>query len=53
MKNEECASVKDSLIDLIAKIGEKITLRRAKFFDKKMVLILVMYTVLSKKILAK
>ncbi|MDC1096564.1 translation elongation factor Ts [Pelagibacteraceae bacterium] len=32
MKNN--ISVKDNLIDLIAKIGEKITLRRAKFFDK-------------------
>ena len=31
MKNN--TSVKDNLIDLIAKIGEKITLRRAKFFD--------------------
>jgi len=28
-------SVKDNLIDLIGKIGEKITLRRAKYFDKK------------------
>jgi len=26
--------VKDNLVNLIAKIGEKITLRRAKFFDK-------------------
>jgi len=33
MKNK--MTVKDNLIDLIAKIGEKITLRRAKFFDKK------------------
>jgi len=33
MKNE--ITVKDNLIDLIAKIGEKITLRRAKFFDKQ------------------
>ena len=33
MKNN--ISVKNNLIDLIAKIGEKITLRRAKFFDKK------------------
>ena len=33
MKNKN--SVKDSLIDLIAKIGEKITLRRASFFEKK------------------
>tara|TARA_B100001559_G_C16340848_1_gene547983 strand:+ start:7 stop:849 length:843 start_codon:yes stop_codon:yes gene_type:complete len=33
MKNN--ISVKDNLIDLIAKIGEKITLRRAKFFSKK------------------
>ena len=33
MKNK--ITVKDNLIDLIAKIGEKITLRRAKFFDKE------------------
>ena len=33
MKNE--ITVKDNLIDLIAKIGEKITLRRAKFFNKE------------------
>jgi elongation factor Ts len=32
MKND--ITVKNNLIDLIAKIGEKITLRRAKFFDK-------------------
>ena len=32
MKND--ISVKDNLIDLIAKIGEKITIRRAKYFDK-------------------
>ena len=31
MKNK--VSVKDNLVDLIAKIGEKITLRRAKFFN--------------------
>ncbi len=33
MKNN--VSVKDNLIDLISKIGEKITIRRSKFFDKK------------------
>ena len=33
MKNN--ISVKDNLIDLIAKIGEKITLRRSFFFDKE------------------
>ena len=33
MKNN--ISVKDNLVDLIAKIGEKITLRRGSFFDKK------------------
>jgi elongation factor Ts len=33
MKNN--ITVKDNLIDLIAKIGEKITLRRSKFFEKK------------------
>ena len=32
MKNN--ISVKNNLIDLIGKIGEKITLRRAKYFDK-------------------
>ena len=26
-------SVKDNLVNLIAKIGEKITIRRANFFD--------------------
>ena len=26
--------VKDNLVNLIAKIGEKITIRRAQFFDK-------------------
>jgi elongation factor Ts len=31
MKND--LSVKDNLVNLIAKIGEKITIRRAKFFD--------------------
>jgi len=33
MKNK--ISVKDNLTDLISKIGEKITLRRSKYFDKK------------------
>ncbi|MAV06076.1 MAG: translation elongation factor Ts [Candidatus Pelagibacter sp.] len=33
MKND--ISVKDNLIDLISKIGEKITIRRSQFFDKK------------------
>ena len=33
MKNN--ISVKENLTDLISKIGEKITLRRAKYFDKK------------------
>ena len=28
-------SVKDSLVNLIAKIGEKITIRRSQFFDKE------------------
>ena len=28
-------SVKDNLVNLIAKIGEKITIRRSKFFDNK------------------
>ena len=27
--------VKDNLVNLIAKIGEKITIRRANFFDNK------------------
>ncbi len=34
MKNN--LSVKDSLVNLIAKIGEKITIRRTKFFDKSL-----------------
>ena len=29
------SSVKDNLVNLISKIGEKITIRRAKFFDNK------------------
>ena len=33
MKND--MSVKDNLTDLISKIGEKITLRRTKYFSKK------------------
>ena len=33
MKNN--ISVKENLTDLISKIGEKITIRRAKYFDKK------------------
>ncbi len=33
MKNG--STVKDTLVDLIAKIGEKISLRRAKFFDNE------------------
>ena len=33
MKNNSL--VKDNLVNLIAKIGEKITIRRAKFFDNK------------------
>ena len=35
--------VKDNLVNLIAKIGEKITIRRANFFDNLMVLIIFMY----------
>ncbi len=34
MKNN--LSVKDSLVNLIAKIGEKITIRRTKYFDKSL-----------------
>ena len=33
MKNE--ITVKDNLVNLIAKIGEKITIRRSQFFDNK------------------
>ena len=33
MKNK--ISVKDNLVDLISKIGEKITLRRCKYFNKE------------------
>ncbi len=32
-KMSDGSAVKDSLVNLIAKIGEKITIRRAKFFD--------------------
>ncbi len=34
-KMKDGAKVKDSLVNLIAKIGEKITIRRSHFFDKK------------------
>jgi elongation factor Ts len=34
-KMSNATSVKDSLVALIAKIGEKITIRRANFFDNK------------------
>ena len=33
MKTKDGAFVKDNLVSLIAKIGEKITIRRANFFD--------------------
>ena len=35
MKMKDGAFVKDNLVSLIAKIGEKITIRRANFFDNK------------------
>ncbi len=35
-KMENGIIVKDNLVSLIAKIGEKITVRRSKFFDKKL-----------------
>ena len=35
-------TVKDSLVNLIAKIGEKITIRRTKFFDKPIVTLICM-----------
>ncbi len=34
MKMKNSINVKDNLINLISKIGEKITIRRSKFFDK-------------------
>ena len=37
-------TVKDNLVSLISKIGEKIIIRRAKFFDNKMDLIFFMFT---------
>ena len=37
-------SVNDNLVNLIAKIGEKITIRRAKFFDNEKVRIFLMFT---------
>ena len=33
MKNNK--TVEESLVDLISKIGEKITIRRSKFFNSK------------------
>ena len=41
MKNGK--SVDDNLISLISKIGEKITIRRSKFFDKKVVKIIFIF----------
>ena len=35
--------VKDNLVNLIAKIGEKITLRRSDFFDKENGKIFIMF----------
>tara|TARA_B100000242_G_scaffold294248_1_gene275734 strand:- start:5102 stop:5956 length:855 start_codon:yes stop_codon:yes gene_type:complete len=35
IKMSDGNQVKDNLINIISKIGEKITIRRAKFFDKK------------------
>ena len=45
--------VKDNLVNLIAKIGEKITIRRANFFDNKMERILHMFIQQLKKELVK
>ena len=42
--------VKDNLVNLIAKIGEKITIRRANFFDNLKGSNFFMYTQLLKKI---
>ena len=42
--------VKDNLVNLIAKIGEKIIIRKAKFFDKKEGKIFFMFIRQSKKI---
>ena len=43
-------SVKDNLVNFIAKIGEKITIRRTDFLDDKMVKIIFMFTLQFKKI---
>ena len=43
-------SVKDNLINLIAKIGEKITIRRAKFFDKKGINFFYVHSAVEKNI---
>ena len=45
--------VKDNLVNLIAKIGEKITIRRTDFFDNVKGLIFIMFIQQLKKILEK
>ena len=45
--------VKDNLVNLIAKIGEKITIRRANFFDNSNGINFFMFILLLKKVLEK
>ena len=51
MKNN--LQVKDNLVNLIAKIGEKITIRRAAFLITHLEKIIIMCTLQSKIILEK
>ena len=48
MKNN--LQVKDNLVNLIAKIGEKITIRRAAFFDNSSGKIIIMHSAIDNNI---
>ena len=52
-KMKDNLTVKDSLVNLIAKIGEKITIRRSDFFDNKKGMNFFMFILPWKKILEK
>ena len=43
-------TVKENLVNLIAKIGEKITIRRATFFDNKMEKFFYVHSAIEKNI---
>ena len=52
-KMENGSLVKDSLVNLIAKIGEKITIRRANYFDNSKGMNFFMFIPQLKKVLVK